>query len=178
MVDLGFAPGAWTQVAVERTTPGGRVLGVDIIPANPPKGASALQATILSKKTHVIVRNFFSEPQHTGELELDQSYIASEMQETVERDLASDDEEIILKENEKYPVDIVMSDMYVPVEPPERFWNNTTNSAYIRMANTSGLAIKDHAASIVSAFLFLSHRLILTSNPKKGSMRCGTNYGN
>lgn len=178
VVDLGFAPGVWTQVAVERTTPGGRVLGVDIIPANPPKGASALQANILSKKTHVIVRNFFSEPQHTGELELDQSYIASEMQETVERDLASDDEEIILKENEKYPVDIVMSDMYVPVEPPERFWNNTTNSAYIRMANTSGLAIKDHAASIVSAFLFPSHRLILTSNPKKGSLRCGTDYGN
>jgi 21S rRNA (uridine2791-2'-O)-methyltransferase len=149
VVDLGFAPGAWTQVAVERTSPNGKVLGVDIIPTNPPKGASAIQANILSKKTHIIVRNFFVDPQHKGE-DLEQSYIASEMQETVDRDIVEDEAELPLNSLEKCPVDIVMSDMYVPVETPERFWNNTTNSAYLRMANTTGLVVKDHTSSIVS----------------------------
>lgn len=151
-VDLGFAPGAWTQVAVERTKPNGKILGVDIIPTSPPKGASAIQANILSKKTHIIVRNFFVDPQHKEGENMNQSYIASEMLETVERDIVDDDAEFPLTEKQRFPVDIVMSDMYVPVEPPERFWNNTTNSAYVRMANTTGLIVKDHAASIVSTF--------------------------
>lgn len=144
IVDLGFAPGAWTQVAVERTKPLGRVLGVDIIPTNPPKGASAIQANILSKKTHGIVRGFFVDSQHMATV--DESYIASEMQETVELDV----DESKLRDEQKFPVDMVLSDMYVPIQPPERYWNNTTNSAFLRMANTTGLVVKDHAASIVS----------------------------
>lgn len=148
VVDLGFAPGAWTQVAVEKTKPNGRVLGVDIIPAPPPKGASAMQANILSMRTHQMIRQFFNEI-HTSKLDDDDvldkpSYIQSEMAESKEEELVETGELV------QFPLDLVISDMYAPVYPPERYWNNTTNSAYDRMANTSGVAVKDHSASIVS----------------------------
>lgn len=35
-MDLGFAPGSWTQVAHAKTRPGGRILGIDLLPAPPP----------------------------------------------------------------------------------------------------------------------------------------------
>ncbi|KAH3680339.1 hypothetical protein WICMUC_000406 [Wickerhamomyces mucosus] len=163
VVDLGFAPGAWSQVAVELTKPHGRVLGVDIIPANPPKGASSIQANILSKKTHTIIRNFFIETDYNKQNDDDdlgkpKSYIATELQEPVELELEENDQKsnnnthknlpVELSEKQQFPVDIVISDMYAPVLPPERYWNNTTNSAFHRMANTSGLVIRDNVASI------------------------------
>ncbi len=45
VVDLGAAPGGWTQVAVERTRPeqrGGRVVGIDLTPIEPIAGATLL----------------------------------------------------------------------------------------------------------------------------------------
>lgn len=47
--DLGFAPGSWSQVAVERTKPNGRVVGLDILPCQPPKGASSIQGNFLDR---------------------------------------------------------------------------------------------------------------------------------
>ena len=35
VVDLGAWPGAWLQVACERVGPGGRVVGVDVVPVDP-----------------------------------------------------------------------------------------------------------------------------------------------
>jgi len=35
VVDLGAWPGAWLQVARERVGPGGRVVGVDVVPVDP-----------------------------------------------------------------------------------------------------------------------------------------------
>lgn len=49
VVDLGFAPGSWSQVAAKRVLPGGRVIGVDILPCRPPRGVSAIQGNFLSK---------------------------------------------------------------------------------------------------------------------------------
>jgi len=45
VVDLGAAPGGWTQVAVERVKPrrgGGVVIGIDITPVEPIAGATVL----------------------------------------------------------------------------------------------------------------------------------------
>ncbi len=45
VVDLGAAPGGWTQVAVERTRPersGGVVVGIDLTPVEPIAGATVL----------------------------------------------------------------------------------------------------------------------------------------
>lgn len=43
VLDLGAAPGGWTQVAVERTAPGGRVVAVDLLPMDPVPGATVIQ---------------------------------------------------------------------------------------------------------------------------------------
>jgi 23S rRNA (uridine2552-2'-O)-methyltransferase len=45
VVDLGAAPGGWTQVAVERVRPdksGGKVIGIDLTPIEPIAGATLL----------------------------------------------------------------------------------------------------------------------------------------
>lgn len=47
IVDLGAAPGGWTQVAVERTGPSGRVVACDVNEMEPIAGAAILQLDIL-----------------------------------------------------------------------------------------------------------------------------------
>ena len=46
VVDLGCAPGGWTQVAVERVGSNGAVLGVDLAETTPITGAAILRADI------------------------------------------------------------------------------------------------------------------------------------
>src|SRR5215470_7385457 len=51
VVDLGAAPGGWTQVAVERVRAaapsGGRVVAIDLAPMQPVEGAAILQRDFL-----------------------------------------------------------------------------------------------------------------------------------
>ena len=47
VVDLGCAPGGWLQVAVERVGPGGRIVGIDLLPVDPLPGALLLQGDFL-----------------------------------------------------------------------------------------------------------------------------------
>jgi 23S rRNA (uridine2552-2'-O)-methyltransferase len=52
IVDLGAAPGGWTQVAVERVQPektGGQVVGLDILEMEPLPGATTMQADFLDE---------------------------------------------------------------------------------------------------------------------------------
>lgn len=44
VVDLGAAPGGWTQVAARKAGPGGRVVAVDLLEMQPVPGATFLQA--------------------------------------------------------------------------------------------------------------------------------------
>lgn len=65
VVDLGAAPGAWTQVAVERTRsrPGDeRVLAVDILEMEPVDGARILQADIREPETSRLIRETLDGP--------------------------------------------------------------------------------------------------------------------
>lgn len=43
VVDLGSAPGSWSQVAVRRVQPGGRLFALDILPMDPLYGVDFLQ---------------------------------------------------------------------------------------------------------------------------------------
>ncbi|TGO55092.1 hypothetical protein BOTNAR_0252g00100 [Botryotinia narcissicola] len=63
VVDLGYAPGSWSQVAYERTKPHGRILGIDIIPAQPPQGVSTIQGNFLSRRVQKSVKNFLLDPE-------------------------------------------------------------------------------------------------------------------
>jgi 23S rRNA (uridine2552-2'-O)-methyltransferase len=50
LVDLGCAPGGWTQVAVERAGRRGRVIGVDLVETAPIAGAALLRADLTDPK--------------------------------------------------------------------------------------------------------------------------------
>jgi 21S rRNA (uridine2791-2'-O)-methyltransferase len=54
----GFAPGSWSQVALERTKPTGQVIGIDVLPAQPPGGISAIQGNFLSPAVQSVVKDF------------------------------------------------------------------------------------------------------------------------
>jgi 21S rRNA (uridine2791-2'-O)-methyltransferase len=58
---LGYAPGSWSQVAKNRVGERGRVVGIDVIPAQPPRGVSALQGDFLSEGVQGLVREFVRE---------------------------------------------------------------------------------------------------------------------
>jgi 23S rRNA (uridine2552-2'-O)-methyltransferase len=47
IVDLGAAPGGWAQVAVQRTGPQGKVVGIDIAPMDPVPGAEIIHLDFL-----------------------------------------------------------------------------------------------------------------------------------
>src|SRR5882672_1535476 len=55
VVDLGCAPGGWTQVAVERVKPGdgrsgqGRIVGIDILAMDPVPGATIVELDFLDR---------------------------------------------------------------------------------------------------------------------------------
>lgn len=80
----GYAPGSWSQasqynsidivcflalvakkltlqVAVERTRPHGLVIGIDLIPAQPPRGVNTIQGDFLSPAVQRLVKNFVLE---------------------------------------------------------------------------------------------------------------------
>lgn len=64
IVDLGFAPGSWTQVAIERSKAHGQevnILGVDLIPCTPPLGSNFIQGNILSRVTQTAIKSHFSD---------------------------------------------------------------------------------------------------------------------
>lgn len=53
VVDLGAAPGGWTQVAVDKVRPdrgAGQVVGLDILPMEPVAGATTFQADFLDER--------------------------------------------------------------------------------------------------------------------------------
>jgi len=47
VVDLGAAPGGWSQVAIRRVGPRGRVVGIDILPMDPIAGVEFAQIDFL-----------------------------------------------------------------------------------------------------------------------------------
>lgn len=47
VVDLGAAPGGWTQAAVKAVGPGGHVVGLDLLPIDPIPGADLIQLDFL-----------------------------------------------------------------------------------------------------------------------------------
>ena len=65
VVDLGAAPGGWTQVAVERTRPGkggGAVIGIDITPVEPVAGATVLAKDFYDDDAPALLTNLLGGP--------------------------------------------------------------------------------------------------------------------
>ncbi|EMF12744.1 FtsJ-domain-containing protein [Sphaerulina musiva SO2202] len=147
VVDLGFAPGSWSQVAVNRTSPGGRVVGIDIIPAQPPRGANALQGNFLSAEIREEVRKFVSDP--------DRGRVRSRTiveDDVTEEDLQQEHQGIVQLEmhaaqNEKKLKEIPKADMtQKQLDLAEGRVVNVVLSDMLM--NTSGIAARDHGGSM------------------------------
>lgn len=165
-----------TKVAVDRTSPGGRVIGIDIIPAQPPKGVSTIQGNFLADSVQEEVKNFLRDPNRGRPKQqrfltdegLDQPLTEEELESAstdyleLERrsDLPLQDLEgpehpagrksrKQTEEAEGRMVDIVLSDMCEPWEQTTGFWKKSLSDPYHRMMNTSGNNFRDHAGSMV-----------------------------
>jgi len=153
-------------VAVDLTKPSGRVIGVDIIPAQPPKGVSTIQGNFLSPEVHADLKAFLRDPDRgrprrkgffassedeaTGAIsadilnDVDQGYIDLERQEPAHA--AEEDVEVDLAAERM--VDVVLSDMCEPWEQTSGQWIKSLSMPYLRMMNTSGNNFRDHAGSM------------------------------
>ncbi|ORY64973.1 FtsJ-like methyltransferase-domain-containing protein [Pseudomassariella vexata] len=165
VIDLGYAPGSWSQVALERTKPTGRVVGIDIIPAQPPKGVSTIQGNFLSPSVQNLVKEYlhefasqkpaaratgyrmskedFDENDDIAALIREKSYIDTER-----ADSAHEDDWGTMAEKDERLVDVVLSDMSAPWSQTAGFSCNTLSNPHIRMMNTSGMNVRDHIGSM------------------------------
>lgn len=62
VVDLGAAPGGWTQVAVQRVGPRGKVVGMDILEYDPVPGAISMQGDFLADDSPVRLKEALGGP--------------------------------------------------------------------------------------------------------------------
>jgi 21S rRNA (uridine2791-2'-O)-methyltransferase len=154
---------------VERTKPNGRIVGIDIIPAQPPKGVSTIQGNFLSAEVREEVKRFLSDPdrgrpkeqligfQESPSHNVSQPADYTSLQHNEDglgaKDQSSEKEVVRRTKRREVDsrkvVDIVLSDMSAPWEQTTGFWKRSLSDPYIRMMNTSGIAFKDHAGSMV-----------------------------
>jgi 23S rRNA (uridine2552-2'-O)-methyltransferase len=57
VIDLGCAPGGWTQIAAARVGAAGRVVGIDLNPTNPLSGAAVLTGDFTDDATAAQIRD-------------------------------------------------------------------------------------------------------------------------
>lgn len=62
VLDLGAAPGGWSQVVAERAGPGGRVLAVDILAMEPLPGVRTLQLDFMAEDAPARIRALLEGP--------------------------------------------------------------------------------------------------------------------
>lgn len=156
------------QVAVERTKPNGRIIGIDLIPALPPKGVSTIQGNFLSKAVQDEVKRFLSDPNRgrpkkqqisaqsyesdeaSTSIVEQESYIDMERHSDTEAGSGAEDgsERDGMQQSAERTVDIVLSDMSEPWPQTSGFWKRSLSNPY-RMMNTSGILFRDHAGSMV-----------------------------
>lgn len=159
---------------MNRTDPNGRVIGIDIIPAQPPRGVSTIQGDFLSPAIQEEVRAYVRDPglgrvrrsissKSEGgwtEAEVDdaeRSYIDIERQAQLEgagQQCHEDGSTAKLSQKERdvrhgRVVDVVLSDMSAPWDQTTGFHKKSLSDPYFRMMNTSGTAFRDHAGSMV-----------------------------
>lgn len=164
------------KVAVDRTSPHGLVVGIDVIPAQPPAGVSTIQGNFLSAAVQDAVKLFLrgaqpgmsrrqtslsSDPRNglmikselasAGESHLEQGkqsgVFAPEIPGGFRESTSREDNDD--HGDKGTMVDVVLSDMSAPWEQTEGFWKRSLSNPYYRMMNTSGVKLRDHAGSMV-----------------------------
>ncbi|KAJ0305127.1 hypothetical protein COL516b_005357 [Colletotrichum fioriniae] len=145
-------------VAVERTKPNGQILGIDIIPAQPPKGVSTIQGNFLSPDVQGMVKDYLERARHRKKISSQAE--EDEELENDEDDLSADSEATVIEEKPSY-IDMERAAPEIPSTAKDGseankgrlvdtsgFGVNSLSNPYHRMMNTSGMAFRDHAGSM------------------------------
>ncbi|KAM0705109.1 hypothetical protein Q7P35_007896 [Cladosporium inversicolor] len=185
VVDLGYAPGSWSQVAKNRVGESGRVVGIDVIPAQPPRGVMGrgeedITGEVEEGEVRSVVERARGNPVATdgegrggeslamngeGEAETEAPPAPAAVVEKKTPKKAKKLSQAALDLQQGRVVDVVLSDMCAPFPGLElSSWINSINRPYRRMMNTSGNPFRDHAGSIdlCMAALTFCHDCLMT----------------
>lgn len=150
------------------------MLGVDLIPVQPPKGVSTIQGDFLSPHVQSEIKSFLRDPDR-GRLrhalvfdapepsdghvdqqlleDADGGYLERESQEAASQEAENDEANEKAQQDEREhvdkSVDVVLSDMSEPWDPLDGLYKRSISNPYYRLMNTSGHAFRDHAGSMV-----------------------------
>ncbi|KAG6001136.1 hypothetical protein E4U21_004670 [Claviceps maximensis] len=146
------------EVAQERTKPRGQVIGIDLIPAQPPRGIATFQGDFLSPIVRKMVKDFIVRTKVHGALSLGRDAPGSfETEEPaldqpsyIDKERHASEEVVGMKNGDPAAatVDVVLSDMSEPWLLSSGYRSKTLTNPYRRLMNTSGMAFRDHAGSM------------------------------
>ena len=147
------------------------MLGIDVIPAQPPKGVSTIQGNVRSLAVQEEIKRFLRDPNRgktRKEGSLTAHHEAEQMSEdevkessrssfVFEKRAGAELNEVEVSSSfgmedrsKAKQVDVVLSDMSEPWAQTEGFWKRSLSDPYYRMMNTSGMSFRDHAGSMVT----------------------------
>lgn len=86
VVDLGYAPGSWSQVAKDRVGPYGIVVGIDLLPHQPPPGVSTIQGDFLNPAVQEMAKGFILEATRKKALERAERVEAAKLKQEEDRE--------------------------------------------------------------------------------------------
>ena len=157
---------------MDLTKPRGRVLGIDLLPVQPPKGVSTIQGDFLSPDVQAEIKSFLRDPERgrprlplpsgdpttaVADGHIDQSllldsetgYIERERRDTADEEGEASNAAEVHTDHLDKSVDVVLSDMSEPWDPLDGLYKRSISNPYYRLMNTSGNAFRDHAGSMV-----------------------------
>lgn len=156
-------------MARRRVRPGGRVLGVDILPQRPPAGVSSVQGNFLSKRLQQEIIEYLSVPDNGRMVReiYDDGDDDTEAKEDPDYGLGSGEivrlpgylemERSLVKEEVQHGHDLpgsegvadtILSDMSLPWPIYEPWSRPHLLTAWIRLQNVTGIVAKDHGSSM------------------------------
>lgn len=138
-------------------------MGVDIIPAQPPKGVSTIQGNFLSPDVQQYVTDFLRDPNRgrprpvvgTHDEEGETQSIIEKNKATEVAPVGQERRDNSDESSSDRTVDVVLSDMSAPWAQTKGFSSNSISNPYRRMMNTSGISFRDHAGSMVRRSIYI-----------------------
>ncbi|KAH0599451.1 hypothetical protein MHUMG1_02239 [Metarhizium humberi] len=144
-----FKPGQTVVdlVAQERTRPHGRVIGIDLIPAQPPRGVATFQGDFLSPSVQRLVREFIArtgrpvEKVERGEEGETVSYIDRERRASEEREGNGTSASVDGSEDKKFEARLKKMFAKVFREKPESSRSESKEAYFIALKRRAGVVV-------------------------------------
>ena len=135
------------------THPGGRVIGIDILPAIPPRGASTFQGNFLDEKVQLSLRRYLSAEDRGRPRQFLGPHGYFEAERADDKEGEEHSKNVGDLNVGKDTVDVVISDMCEPWDLISGHWVNSIKTVHTRLMNVSGLRSRDHIHSMVMLHL-------------------------